>query len=31
MLIAPTAAVPDDVVAELRAAAGIISVDRLAG
>jgi D-3-phosphoglycerate dehydrogenase len=31
MLIAPTAAVPDEVVAELRAAAGIISVDRLAG
>jgi D-3-phosphoglycerate dehydrogenase len=31
MLIAPTAAVPDHVVAELRGAPGIISVDRLDG
>ena len=31
MLIAPTAVAPDEVVAELRAAPGIISVDRLAG
>ena len=31
MLIAPTAAVDDAVVADLRAAAGIISVERLAG
>jgi hypothetical protein len=31
MLIAPTAEVPDDVVAALRAAPGIISVDVLRG
>jgi hypothetical protein len=31
MLIAPTAAVADDVIGALRAAPGIISVDQLAG